>query len=233
MAQLIEAVVRHIVVCARDTLEVGLSKPEGYTFEAGQWFRLAIDTDEGVQTKTFSHAATPSDPEIMMATRSSESPFKRALSALSVGDRVAISASGGRLSLPRDAPALLFLTGGVGVTPVRSLVMDARARGRDFDDLLILYGNRDPECAPYLEELAATGARMVPVYEDAPDDWPGERGFISAEMVRRHMGADDGRPVIVTGPPAMVEAMMRVLDEMGIAPSRRLVERFGPSRRPL
>jgi ferredoxin-NADP reductase len=66
-------------------------------------------------------------------------------------------------------------------------------------------------------------------FERPPAGWAGERGLITAEMVRIHLElAEDTRPFIVAGPPQMVAAMERVLDTLEVPAARRLVERFGP-----
>ncbi len=207
-----------------------LARPEGYEFEPGQWFRLTLEADDGEQTRTFSHASAPGDPGLDMATRLSGSPFKQALRRLEAGDRVTIAGPGGRLGLPRPPARVVFLTGGVGITPVRSVLLDSALRGAAYEDALVVYGNREPACAPYLAELtglASTGVRVVPVYEHPGSSWDGERGRIDAAMIRRHLSPAGSREFVVTGPPAMVNAMDAVLDELGVDVSRRIIERFG------
>ncbi len=216
--------------CGDDILTCRFSRPDGYGFRAGQWFRLHLRTAEGDEAKTFSHCGAPGDPDIVMTTRLSDSAFKRALAQLEPGARVEISASGGRLALPEGASRVCFLVGGVGITPVRSLLRHAEQTGRTFDDALLLYGNRDERCAPFAEEFAAMGpigVRVVLVYEHPSVEWVGERGFITAETVRRHVGRVDDSVFLVAGPPVMVEAMERVLDVVGVESGRRIVERFG------
>jgi NAD(P)H-flavin reductase len=85
---------------------------------------------------------------------------------------------------------------------------------------------------PFADEFRAMsdiGVRTVLCLEHPGPDWAGERGFITAETVRRHLdlGADN-RPFFVTGPPVMVDAMEKVLDDLDVAPERRIIERFGP-----
>ena len=230
MATLYQATWTGVDLCGGDIATVRLTRPDGYGFRAGQWFRLTLDTPDGPLTETFSHASAPSDPGIELATRLTGTPFKRALAGLGAGDAVRIAGPGGRLRLPDDAPRLAFLVGGVGITPVRSLLRDARAHGRVFDDALLLYGNRDESCIPFGAELAAMsdlGVRLVNVLERPTGEWEGERGFIDAEIVRRYLGPDDGRPFVLTGPPVMVAAVEGVLDELSVAPERRIIERFG------
>jgi ferredoxin-NADP reductase len=217
-------------MCGEDIVTCRIARPEGYSFAAGQWFRLTIPTAEGPEVHTFSHCSAPGDEVLEMTTRLSPSTYKVALAALEPGTAVRIAGPGGRLALPADAPRVCFLIGGVGITPVRSILRDVQQTGRTFDDALLLFGNRDEECVPFAEEfeaMAAIGVRTVICFERATESWAGERGFIGAQTVRRHLDPDDGRPFMVAGPPVMVGAMERVMDELGIDAPRRLVERFG------
>lgn len=219
-------------MCGRDVATFRFSKPARYTFTPGQWFRLTLRTPDGPMTETFTHSSAPSDPCIELTTRFTGSSFKRALDALRLGEKVEIAGPGGGLRLPDDLDRVAFMAGGVGITPVRSILRDAVERDVVFEDAVVFFGNRDPGCAPFIEELetmADHGVRVVPVYEDVDGMGPYESGFITADIVRRHVDVGDGRPYLVSGPPVMVEAMERVLDELGIASDQRIVERFGPS----
>jgi ferredoxin-NADP reductase len=216
-------------MCGGDIFTCRFSRPEGYEFAAGQWFRVTLDTAAGPEAHTFSHCSGPADNALEMTTRHSTSAFKVALAALQLGASVRIDGPGGRLRLPDD-DRLCFLVGGVGITPIRSMLRDATATGRAFADALLLFGNRDESCVPFADEFSAmapAGLRTVVCFEQPSEGWTGESGFITAETVRRHLDPDDGRPFVVTGPPIMVEAMERVLDELRIAPERRIIERFG------
>jgi glycine betaine catabolism B len=219
--------------CGSDIRTVRLQRPESYRFKAGQWFTLRLDTAQGRVAKTFSHCSAPADPYLELTTRISGSAFKQALAALEPGAKVHIEGPGGRLSLAEDLPTVAFLVGGVGITPVRSILRDAAQRGRRFQDALLLYGNRDESCAPFLAEFEAMtdiGVRVVVCYERPSSGWRGESGFITAEMVRRHLALDNGRPFVVTGPPVMVDAMQSVLDDLAVNDSRRVIERFSDGK---
>jgi ferredoxin-NADP reductase len=217
--------------CGSDIETLRFERPEGYSFSPGQWFTLRLETDDGPHTETFSHCSAPSDGYLELTTRISGSAFKRALAQLARGTIAHIAGPGGHLSLPDGIARVAFLIGGVGITPIRSILRDAAARGRTFEDALLLYGNRDDSCVPFLGELESMGAigvRVVACYERPPSGWAGESGLITAETVRRCLPADDGRPYVVTGPPAMVSAMERVLDDLSVPAPQRVIERFGP-----
>jgi glycine betaine catabolism B len=219
--------------CGADIRTLRFTRPAAYRFKAGQWFSLRLQTPDGVLAETFSHCSAPGDPYLELTTRISGSPFKRQLAALEPGARVTIVGPGGRLAVDGDQQRVVFLAGGVGITPIRSILRDAGDRARRFEDALLIYGNRDESCVPFAEELDALkriGLRVVICYERPPVGWLGESGFISAETVRRHVDPDAGYLFVVTGPPVMVEAMERVLDDLAVSAEQRLVERFAPAR---
>lgn len=230
MAANYRASVRAVDTCS-DMATLSLTRPDGFEFEAGQWLRLTLTVGEAAQTKTFTIASAPADDLLEITTRLSGSPYKRALASLVPSDEVGLAGPGGRLRLPPGLSDAVFLAGGVGITPVRSMLRDAIGSGRSFSDIVVVYGNRDPVCVPYAEELSAmrpAGVRVVDVFEQAPESWDGARGFITARVVREIVDPSGGGLFFVTGPPMMVEAMRRVLDELGVSGDRRVVESFGP-----
>ncbi len=218
--------------CGADVVSARFSRPPGFVFVAGQWIVLTLSVGESRLAETFTICSAPSDDYLEITTRLSGSAFKNALKDLAPGDHASVTGPGGRLRLPPDSGRVAFLVGGVGITPARSMLRDACATGRVFDDALLFYGNRDASCVPFEAEFAAmasNGVRTVLCFEQPPAGWSGERGFITAETVRRHLGPpEDDRPFIVAGPPPMVESMELVLDELEVRPERRLVERFRP-----
>jgi len=211
-----------------DAVALRFERPGGYEFAAGQYAVLSPGLSGEVRGKPLTIASAPGDDWLEFTTRLSESEFKRALAAMNPGDPARVSAPAGKLALPQDTSRFVFLVGGVGITPARSMLRDAAARGRHTETVLF-YGNRGVTCMPYSHELEAMGThgvKLVNVLERPPQQWDGESGFITAELVRRHTTPSPGTRWIVAGPPVMVEAMERVLDELGIPAEERMVERF-------
>ncbi|MFU8891105.1 MAG: ferredoxin--NADP reductase [Anaerosomatales bacterium] len=212
-----------------DVLSVRFERPPGYTFAAGQYLALTLRTAQGRETKPFSHSSGTGDPHLEVTTRLSGSTFKAALSALEPGDRVSIAGPAGRLTIPADERRVAFLVGGVGITPVISML-----RSRDpatAPETVLFYGNRESSCIPFADEIAAlAGERLsvVHVVEEAPEEWRGERGFITPRIVRGRLDPSDGWLFVVAGPPVMVSAMEAVLDALAVPASRAMIERFGP-----
>lgn len=205
-------------------------RPAGYSFEPGQYFSLTLETREGAQTKYFTHSESPGDPYLELTTRLTGSAYKDALQALEPGDAVTIVGPRGSLVLPAGVSEVAFLVGGVGITPARSIIRDAAQRATGLR-VALLYGNKDEAGIAFREELdsyatARPEIEVVHVLAEPGSGWQGEAGFINADIVRRHVKEPERWHWVVAGPPAMVDAMQKVVDELAIPPTNVSVERF-------
>lgn len=219
---------------ARGTIAFRLQKPEGFTFTAGQAVYATLpgqkETDTKGNIRTFSIASAPQEPELVIATRMTDSAFKRSLATLPAGLPVGIEGPYGDLTLDGDTRPVAFLAGGIGITPFRSMILDAAARSL-ARDLTLFYSNRSPEDAAFLVELEQVAQensrfRLVATMTDAPD-WQGERGFITRDMIERHVGDIAMPHFYLAGPPTMVAAMARMLKDAGVAAENIRAEEFG------
>jgi len=213
---------------AAGTMAFTFEKPEGFAYKAGQSadFKL-IDPpepdDEGIE-RTFSFASAPFESDLMVATRMRDTAFKRVLKTMSLGTEIIMDAPYGSLTLHNAADkAAVYLTGGIGVTPARSIILQAGHDKRP-QKIILFYSNKTPADAAFLDELTEaqkTNANYKLVatmtHLDASDaSWTGERGYITKEMIQKRV-PDLGAPIYyLSGPPAMVEAMRRLLNEAGV-----------------
>ena len=213
---------------AEGTRAFHFTKPEGFTFKAGQYLDVTLpdppETDAEGNVRTFSIASAPQEPELIMATRLRNSAFKRVLKSMPPGGEVSADGPFGNLVLHNNAsrPAVL-LAGGIGITPFRSIVF--RAALEQLPHRVFLFSsNRRPEDAPFLEALEGLRAqnpnyRFIPTMTEMDKSerpWKGETGYINREMLVRHVGELNGPIYYVAGPPAMVGAMQQMLGQAGV-----------------
>ena len=219
---------------AERTLELRFDRPPGLTFKAGQYMDLTLveppETDAEGNTRTFSINSAPDDPELTFSTRLRDTAFKRVLQAMPVGTVVRAEGPFGSLTLHNDVgrPAVL-LAGGIGVTPFRSMARRA-AHERLPHRIVLIYSNRRPEDAPFLDELRGL-ARENPNFTFVPTmtrmggsrlPWNGETARLDHALVVKHVpgaspGSGQSRPVYyVAGPPAMVGDVLEALNQAGI-----------------
>lgn len=223
---------------AKGTWALRLSKPEGFRFVAGQAVYLSLPglerPDASGQVRTFSIASAPVDEELEIATRLTETRFKRHLAAADLGSAIQVEGPYGDLALHDDAhrPAV-FLAGGIGVTPFRSMVLDAVNRALPHR-LFLFYSNRGPEDAAFIDELRELEKEnqqftLIPTFTEGEAVQQGnavERGYITAEMIAKHVG-DLAAPIFyVAGPPAMVSAMEGALKSAGVDQRNVHAEKF-------
>ena len=213
---------------AEGTMAFYFERPTGFHFEAGQFIDLTLinppETDAEGNTRSFSIASAPYEDHLMIATRMRDTAFKRVLKNLAIGSEIQIEGAFGSLVLHEDsAQPAVFLTGGIGVTPFRSIAFEA-ARERLTHRLWMFYSNRRPEDAAFLEELTKlqtenSNFRLIPTITNAQDSrksWNGETGYIDRQMLSKYIGELSSRVYYIAGPPAMVDAMTKLLSVAGL-----------------
>lgn len=213
---------------AHGTMAFHFDKPAGFQFKAGQAIDVVLleppAADAQSARHTFSIVSAPFENELVVATRMRDSAFKRALGALPIGAGIAIEGPSGSLTLHNDrARPAVFIAGGIGITPFKSIVAQA-AEDRLQQRLVLLYSNRRPEDAAYLAELQELERRnphflliaTMTLMSSSSQAWTGSQGLIDAALVSRAT-AELAKPVCyVAGPPGMVEAMRQTLNDAGV-----------------
>jgi ferredoxin-NADP reductase len=223
---------------AEGTMAFHFEKPSDFEYKAGQFIRLTLieppETDAEGNARNFTLASAPYEADLMIATRMRDSAFKRVLKSMPLGTELELRGPFGNLTLHDDAtqPAV-FLAGGIGITPFRSIVLQS-ANARLPHRLFLFYSNRRPEDAAFLDELRElesknSNYRFIPTMT-RPDDstrlWQGETGYINQEMLTRFID-DMNAPIYYTaGPPAMVDAMKNLLIEAGVDNANIRAEKF-------
>lgn len=223
---------------AEGTMSFYFEKPEKFKFIAGQYLEFShikpAETDSEGNNRFFSIASAPYENNIMIATRMRDTAFKRVLKNLPIGSEIIINGPHGFFYLHKDAsrPAV-FLIGGIGITPVSSILKNA-VKERLPHKLFLFYSNKRPEDTAFLRELqnlekenpAFKLVATMTDLEKSAQKWQGETGFINVEMIRKYVG-DLNLPVYyMSGPPQMVAAMMKLLEENGVKKKDMVSEEF-------
>ncbi|NLE73093.1 MAG: FAD-dependent oxidoreductase [Actinobacteria bacterium] len=212
-------------------------KPEGFTYSAGQWFTITIPSPSGPLKKPFTYSSSPTEPFLQLTTRLSGSDFKNALDSLTPGAPVDMQGVFGNFTLKPGLTKLAFLAGGIGVTPIRSILRYLTDTGGGGLEIVVFYGNLDEDNIPFKGEFdefeqKLPGVRVVHVLSQPADDWAGYKGFITAEVIGRELGDAAAWTFYTSGPPPMVAAMRTALETLAVPPERQVEESFGPPAKP-
>ncbi|MGZ4812223.1 MAG: hypothetical protein ACXVZI_05590, partial [Terriglobales bacterium] len=120
--------------------------------------------------------------------------------------------------------------GGVGITPLYSMCLTLADR-EDARPVYLFYGRREYQELTFRDELDQLTLRMnlkvIYVLEHASGGWTGETGFIDSDLLRRYLPKQYKRfQYFICGPLPMMDAMEKLLPQMGIAPEYIHTERF-------
>lgn len=196
---------------------------EGRTdFIPGQFTQLIFDEKDRANrtlNKYLSFSCAPGKEYIEVTKRISESEFSKRLDGLKEGEEVLFAPPMGNCVFKEDYEKIAFLIGGIGVTPVISMIEYIVERKMDTDACL-LYSNRSADEAAFKKELDAWTSRA-----------PGLRiihktGRIDKDAVVQHLPDRKERVIFMFGPPAMVGAMKDICLVIGCAKDMLKTENF-------
>lgn len=202
----------------------------------GQYLLVKLDAPDDPRrgSRSFTMANSPTEERVMITTRIRDaSAFKKRLAALRRGDVLAAKGPLGKFTLPEGDAAALFLAGGIGVTPFRSMIKAAIDTGRTRPIALVV-SDRVPEAIPFREELDRWAAahpwltirRTVTRPEASSKAWQDHIGRIDAAWIR-DLGIDWSRGLVyIAGAPGFIDAMTAVAASLGVPPERVKLERF-------
>jgi len=224
---------------ARDTMAFWFdTNGANFEFRAGQHadfvFTHACTGSESDNSRTFSLACSPLDKRpVMIAMRMRKTAFKNALNAAALGTKFAVSRPRGSFTLHRDVtkPAV-FLAGGIGITPIRSILQQA-TQERLPHKLYLFYSNREADDAAFLEEFESMTVQnpnftLIPTVTGHRSlAWPYEKGHINREMLTRYLLGLEGPIYYIAGPSGMVTAMSNLLNSSGVSDDDMKTEEFG------
>ncbi|MBM4142953.1 MAG: 2Fe-2S iron-sulfur cluster binding domain-containing protein [Lentisphaerae bacterium] len=218
-------------------LRLRLLEPAAIRFAAGQFIQFEVPpydlTDEPVY-RAYSVASPPSvrgeiELEIRYVPEGICTTYVHR--HLKVGDAVTINGPYGDFRLRDGEREIIFIAGGSGMAPIKSILYDMREKGirrkatyffgaKALRDLFLLDEMR-------AMEKALPAFRFVPALSapEAADDWSGERGLIT-EVVGRRVPDASAMEAYLCGSPLMIDACIEVLKRKGLAEDRIFYDKF-------
>lgn len=229
---------REIKKIAADTYEFVFDGPVP-SFKPGQyaeWTLSADKSDSRGNRRYFTLSSSPTESDIRLGVKfySGPSTFKQYLAAFKNGETVLAGSIAGDFTLPRDKKRkLVFIAGGIGVTPFRSMVKFL-VDNKERRDVVLFYSNKtQPEIA-YKDifdsaQASDIGFRAVYTLTDStklPSTWSGNTGLVDAALIAREVPDYKERTFYVSGPRSMVTSFQRTLRDMGVSRRRIKVDYF-------
>ena len=213
---------------ADNTYDFAFTPDRRLNFKPGQYLEWTLShekRDNRGMRRYFTIASSPTEKDIIMGVKFYENPssYKKALLSMSNGDAIVASQLAGDFILPKDKnKKLIFIAGGIGVTPFRSIVKYL-IDNNEKRDVVIFYSNRSFSDIAYKDifDQASQKFGIKTIYclsdlNSIPQDWKGEKGFVNKEMIKKYAPDFMDRMFYISGPRSMILAVQKSLKDTGI-----------------
>jgi predicted ferric reductase len=216
-----------------ETTTLVLKPPQAidFRFEPGQFGWFAIGRSPFSLTQhPFSFSSSAERDEVELAVKAL-GDFTSRVGELEPGTTVYVDGPHGVFSIDQDeGPGFGLIAGGVGIAGLISMVRTMADR-KDLRPVVLFYANGDWDGVAYRDELEQLRARLtltvVHVLERPSDGWVGETGYLTADVLSRHLPPGYRRfQFFICGPDPMMDASQAALMRLGVRSERVHTERF-------
>jgi ferredoxin-NADP reductase len=227
-----ETNVKEMIPRTYNVRSVRFPRPAALSYKAGQFLLITIKTEGGKElSKPFSISSSPTETEHIEFTKKlSESEFSTALIALKEGDWARIDVPYGSFTFEGEHEKICLLSGGIGITPFMSICKYCTDK-RLNTKVNLLYGNRSENDIVFRKEFESMqkqnpNLKLVFTINEATSGWKGATGFINTELIKKEIPDYKENVFYTCGPPAMVEAMEKLVEALGVPKTQLKREYF-------
>jgi ferredoxin-NADP reductase len=215
-----ETHVKEVIQRTHNVKSFRFGRPNGFDFQAGQFFFLTLKADGERKTKHFTISSPPTQKEYIEFTKKiTNSAFSQLLDRLKGGEWADINGPRGKFVL-EDIKKICFLSGGIGITPIHSICQYCTDLKLDTD-IILLYGNEEErdivfqsDCERMVENNP--NIKVVHILNNLPGNWKGHSGYITTDIIKKEVSDFQERMFYICGPPKMVDAMLELLKDLDV-----------------
>ena len=215
-----------------DVLSIRFERPKIFDYLPGQYMFLTLDKYGKKLRKHFTFSSSPTEEGFIEITkRLTGHEYSNALTELEIGETVSIDAPYGKFTFKGEYNKILFLTGGIGIAPIRSIIRYC-TDDEINSDMALVYSCRYEDSIPFreeLDELQRINLNLNVFYTltQPTENWTGLAGRISVDMIKEEVPDYFERVSYVCGPPGMVDSIMNILiNELKIPTPQIMYEHF-------
>ena len=214
-------------------------QPLPFDYRPGQYLNLMLTVDGQPVNRSYTIASSPTRMdhcELTVKREEMGTSSRHLHRTVQVGDELSVSAPAGKFTFDGvGADSIVLIAGGVGITPLMSKVRFLTDVGWHGDMFLILSARGERDII-FRDELAFLAKRHPNLHvtitlSRAADDWTGERGRISPELLRRVIPNLESRRFHLCGPTEMTDATTAMLIAIGVPATQIESESFTPAGR--
>ena len=225
-----ETEVKEIIKRTYNVKSFRFERPRNLSYKPGQFMFIKIKINGQERQKHFTISSSPTEDFLEFTKKLTGHEFSNALDALKVGDWVRIRAPYGFFTFEGEHDKVGMLTGGIGITPLRSMckyVTDKKLSAK----ITLLYSNKTEQDIVFkdqFDEMHKQNKNLKIIYTltRQTKEWKDYTGRIDKDIVKKEIPDYKDRFFYVCGPPKLVEAMENILKELEVPKDHIKEENF-------
>ncbi|MDB5162064.1 MAG: hypothetical protein JWM52_572 [Candidatus Saccharibacteria bacterium] len=195
-------------------------------FEPGQYIEITVPHKKkdgrGIR-RSFSITAAPGDDDLKLGIKfyTPSSTFKQALTDLPVGSIISATGINGSFTMPRDTiTPLLFIAGGIGITPFISHLRSLK-KSKETRNIVLVYSVSNLEDLAYIDVIKASGIRVIVVCKTTEkldiENWTlVNEPYITVDILHKNIPDIQSRLAFISGPPFMIDSAKKSLKRLDV-----------------
>lgn len=223
--------------CVEQTSEVCtfiFKAPENFDFIPGQFVQVLFDEENRSNkdlNKYISLSCAPGKEFIEITKKMTGSAFSQRLRSLKADDQVLIKGPMGTCTYKKDSGKIGYLVGGIGITPVIS-ILEYIAINNIECDIHLFYGNWSENQIAFKNDIdrwerdSIKNLKVTHIIAEPEEGSSFIKGFISEDIVKQYMPDYKDRMICIFGPPKMVSAIKEVCINIGCSSEKIEIENF-------
>ncbi|MFB3765106.1 MAG: ferredoxin--NADP reductase [Methanotrichaceae archaeon] len=224
-----ETDVTQIIQRIKSAKSIRFKRPQDFAYLPGQWIFLTLD-GKGQKTKPLSLSSSPTEDFLEVTKRLTGQEFSNALDALKAGDKALIHGPYGNFTFQGEYDRIGMLSGGIGITPLRSIIRYSTDKGLKTS-IVLLYSSHDEDNIAFNDDLNEMQSRnpnlrVINTITGPIKRWKGLTGRIDRQIIENVLPDYVERIFYTSGPKPMVDAMRSLLISMGTPEAQMKQEYF-------
>ncbi|MCC7004730.1 ferric reductase-like transmembrane domain-containing protein [Candidatus Nomurabacteria bacterium] len=220
--------VESIVEETHDTFTINIKTDKPYKFKAGQFCFLRLDKNKLHARHPFTISSAPSEKNISFTIKNT-GRFTETAKNLKAGDAISVDGPFGVFTPPNDGE-LVFIAGGVGITPFMSIINDRLKNGAS-QKITLIYGSRNIKDIIFkkvFDSINQDWFKKVYVLSEDGDvvGFSYERGYVSRNIIEKYVKNIKDSMYYICGPELMKNSIKKTLIELGVEKQNIFIEDF-------
>jgi len=224
-----DASLKETISRTADTISYRFPRPTGFDYKPGQYMLVTIKSADKELMHPFTISSNPTDQDFIEFTKKlTASEYSTTLKNMKSGSWARIDGPYGNFTCECEIEKILFLAGGIGITPFYSIMKYCTVKQLPTT-MVLFYGCRNEQEIAFkqqIDDMQTKNSRLRAIYvlNEPTSNWTGKVGFLTAELVRQEVPDFKDYIFYACGPPVMVSAMQKLVASLGLPETQLKLE---------